>query len=113
LIYGIAVDPHDPACPNFTPNITEQTQANPIHLHFPYPSTAPTLTVAGNSKPFLSRGGRMDAYGISGRGGQGRMECARRGGHHRGGGTGGHGRGRMGGRFAAGPRAFYSCPNCG
>lgn len=113
LIYGIAVDPDAPACPNFRPDITEQTSANPIYLPFPYPSAAPTLTVAGNSKPFLSRGGRMHAYGMSGRGGQGRMGCAGRGGDPGGGGTGGHGRGRIGGGFAAGPGGSCNCPNCG
>ena len=114
LIHGIAVNPDDPACPNFTPNITEQSQVNPIHSPFPYPSAAPQLPVAGNSTPFLPRGGRMHVYGMSGRGGgQGRMGGAGRGGGGRGGGAGGRGRGRMGGGFAAGRGGSCICPNCG
>ena len=113
LIYGIAVNADAPACPNFTPNITEQTQANPIHLPALYQSAAPTLTINGNAKLFLSRGRRMHAYAMSWRGGRGRIGGAGRGGGGRGSETRGRGRGRMGGGFAAGPGGSCNCPNCG
>lgn len=107
--YNIVVNPDDPACPNFTPETTEPAQAIPRTPSAPYSPVVSPPQNFGNYSPFQPTSGRMNWYGMSGRGGgQGR-----RGGGGRGGGRGGRGRGRMGGGFAAGLGGSCVCPNCG
>lgn len=117
ITYGIAVNPDEIACPNFVPKTTEQTQPVPGTSPILYQSAVPPMQPTGNFSQFPQIGGRMNWYGMSGRGGGGRGGGgAGRGGSGRGGGgggMGGRGRGRMGGGFAAGPGGDCICPNCG
>jgi hypothetical protein len=118
MAYGIAMNPDDPACPNFVPKTTEQAQTVPRTSPIPYQPVAPPMQPAGNFPQFPQIGGRMNWYGMSGRGGGGQGGGgAGRGGGGRGSGggrgMGGRGRGRMGGGFAAGPGGGCICPNCG
>jgi len=69
MAYGIAMNPDDPACPNFTPKTTEQTQPVPRTSPALYQSAAPPMQPAGNFPQFPQIGGRMNWYGMSGRGG--------------------------------------------
>jgi ssDNA-binding Zn-finger/Zn-ribbon topoisomerase 1 len=109
MAYGIAMNPDDPACPNFTPKTTEKTQRTPRTSPALYQSAVPPMQTAENFPQFPQISGRMNWYKMSGRGGGRRG----RGGAGRGGGMGGRGRGRMGGGFAAGPGGGCTCPNCG
>jgi len=117
MAYEVMVNPDDPACPNFVQRTTEQAQTVPRTSSAPYQPAAPPMQPAGYSSQFSQIGGRMNWYGMSGRGGGGRGGGgAGRGGAGRGGGgggMGGRGRGRMGGGFSAGPGGGCICPNCG
>jgi hypothetical protein len=113
MAYEIIVNPDDPACPNFTQKTTEQTQTVPRTSPIPYQPAARPMQPAGNFPQFLQISGRINWYGMSGRGGGGRGGggAGRGGGGGRG--RGGRGRGRMSGGFAAGPGGGCICPNCG
>lgn len=117
MAYGIAVNSDDPACPNFTPKTTEQMQPIPRTSPILYQSAVPPMQPAGNFPQFPQTSGRMNRYGMSGRGGGRGGGGAGRGGGGRGGGggggMGGRGRGRMSGGFAAGLGGSCICPNCG
>lgn len=104
MAYRIAVNPDEPACPNFTPKTTEPTQTILRTPFAPYSQAVPPPPqITANLSQLPPRSWRRNRYRIAGRGGRGRMG---------GGGRGGGGRGRMGG-FTAGPGGFCTCLNCG
>lgn len=93
--YRITVNPDEPACPNFTPKTTEQTQTILRTPFAPYslrtiPPPPPPPQATTNLPQLPLRGWRRNQYGTGGMGGWGRM-----------------------GGFAAGPGGFCTCLNCG
>ncbi|RJS68291.1 hypothetical protein CW693_04745, partial [Candidatus Bathyarchaeota archaeon] len=85
-IYGIPVNPDDPACPNFTPKTMTQTAGTPQTTYTPtQPPLPPQTANFPQYTPGWGRGGGY-GYGMSaGGGGQGR---GRRGSGGAGGGRG-------------------------
>jgi len=140
-LIGVAVDPNEPACQNFTPkSMAETPQISKVYTGTKQPyQSHPPLTGYGLPRPYAyppwigygqgySTPQYRYGYGYRTRYGSGpnfsastapkqgagflSMSSGRRGGGRGGGGGGGRGRGRMGG-FAAGPGGSCVCPNCG
>ena len=136
-LIGVAVDPNEPACPNFTPRSIIAARGypgarQPYQIYYPpqtgyglpppyaYPPwigygqgyLAPQYCYGYGYRPRYSSGPVPSALTAPRQGGAGLlyMSSGRRGGGR--GGGGGGGRGRMGG-FAAGPGGSCVCPRCG